>query len=86
MWLTACLLPLLVTSRSKTKMGTSSSSFDRKNYRKVTVADLSMQIEHLRNRIEELEKVNDFPDFLTAEVTSNKRSKRNSWQNVKKSF
>ena len=82
-WLTSCLLPLLVASRSKTKIG-SADRFDRKNWKKVTVAELSMQIEHLRNRIEELEKVNNFSDFLTGEVTNNKRSKRNSWQNVKK--
>merc|ERR1712226_723152 len=83
MWLTACLLPLLVTSRSKTK---NASNFDRKNYRKVTVADLSLQIEHLRHRIDELEKINNSPDFLNAEVTNYKRSKRNSWQNVKVKF
>ena len=73
------ILPILVNSRSKYK-----NSIDHRSYKKVTTADLSLQIEKLRERIDELEKSQDFGDFVPGEITG-KRSKRNSWQNVKES-
>ena len=73
------ILPILVNSRSKNK-----NYVDHRSYKKVTTADLSLQIEKLRERIDELEKNQDFGDFVPGEITS-QRSKRNSWQNIKES-